>query len=93
VIECAPGVRVDVEKAATPELTGTVASTAAPSRNCTVPGGAGFRFAVNVTVWPTVDGFRLEASVNATFVCIVCIKGAEVDPALLASPLYTAVME
>ncbi len=49
---------------AAPELTGMVASTVAPSRNCTVPVAARFTFAVKATACPIEDGFRLEASVS-----------------------------
>ncbi len=88
-----PCARAEVENTAAPELIGTVASTVAPSRNCTVPVAAGFTVAVKVTDWPTVDGFTLETNVNAAVSFTVWMMAAEVDAALFASPLYTAVME
>jgi hypothetical protein len=86
-------VRLAVEKAAAPEPTGTVASTVLPSRNWTVPVAAEFRVAVNVTAWPVVDGFKLEANDNAALIFTLCDRAPDVEPALLASPLYEAMME
>jgi hypothetical protein len=48
---------------------------------------AGFTFAVRATVWPTVDGFWLEAKVKPALSFTLCETAADVDAALLASPL------
>jgi hypothetical protein len=64
-----------------------------PSRNCTVPVAAGFTFTVKVTVCPVADGFGLETRLSPGLSFTLCETAAEVEPALPASPLYTAVME
>ncbi len=54
---CVPAGSVDVLKAAVPSLTATVPTTPETLRNATVPLAVrGLTVAVNVTVWPAVDG-------------------------------------
>jgi hypothetical protein len=65
VTECVPTASEETAKVAAPPLTVLVPSTAAPSRNCTLPVAvAGDNFAVNVTLCPKVDGFAEELSVT-----------------------------
>lgn len=49
-------------------------------------------FAVNVTAWPTLDGFSDDVMVAALVVCsTVWIRSGEVLARLLVSPWYLAV--
>ena len=60
-----------------------------PSKNCTVPvADEGDTVAVNVTFWPEVDGFRLEAIVVVVAALLtIFVKAAEILPAKVESPL------
>src|SRR5947209_18956068 len=49
--------------------------------------------AVNVNVWPAVEGFGLEVSASESDALTDSESGAEVAPAVLESPPYTAVIE
>jgi ribosomal protein S5 len=94
VIECVPGDKADVEKVAAPELTVLVPITTAPSRNCTLPVAVdGVTAALKVTVWPTEDGLGFEVSDSDGIALITSVIAGEVDPALLESPAYVAVIE
>ena len=67
-------------------------SRVAPSRNCTLPVAVlGVTVAVKVTVCPSVEGSADEVTVTVELETI-SFSVAEVLPALLSSPLYTAVM-
>ncbi len=62
-MECAPTANDDVEKTAAPDASGDVPITVPPSRNRTVPVAAeGVTTAVNVTLWPAVEGFALDVN-------------------------------
>ena len=64
MIEWDPAERLDVEALALPPVSVALPSDVLPSKNCTVPvADDGETVAVNVTFWPYVDGFRLEATV------------------------------
>jgi len=74
-----------------------VPSVTASSRNVTVPVGVpvvvGVTVAVKVTDCPNTDGFVAEESaVSVAPGLTVCVRAADVLPAKLASPPYTAVM-
>src|SRR5437016_8528763 len=74
VIECTPSVSADVTSIACPDpLTRTVARTVFPSVKVIVPvgvpapGNTAFTVAVNVTVVPALEGFKLEIRVVDVF--------------------------
>jgi len=94
-IECAPSARFETGSAADPLTTAAEPRAVEPSRNCTVPvAEAGVTIAVSVTVWLTVEGFVEDVSaVVVAALFTVCASVVDVLDALLASPLYTAVME
>jgi hypothetical protein len=48
--------------------------------------------AVNVTVWPTTDGFNVDCRLKVVVSFTVCVTTPEVEAAFVASPLYTAVI-
>ncbi len=65
------------------------------SLNCTLPPAVdGDTVAVNVTDWPSVDGFCDEETVVAVvdIKLTVCVSGAEMLTALFVSPRYLATM-
>jgi hypothetical protein len=96
VIECAPRTNVEVEYEAAPLVSVTVANTAAPSRNWTVPVAVdGVTVALRVTFVPTIDGFADDVTVVlvTVFALTTWLTIADVERALAASPLYTAVIE
>jgi len=64
VIVCVPCASAEVVSVATlPPPTAAVPRLLAPSKNCTVPVGvAPLTVAVNVTDWPSVDGFCDDVS-------------------------------
>jgi hypothetical protein len=94
VIECVPCVNAEVEKVAAPELIALVPITAPPSRNWTLPVAVdGVTATLRVTVCPTVDGFALDVSVSEDVALITSATAAEVDPTVVESPPYTAVIE
>ena len=83
-----PRARVDVTKVATPAAFSVpVPMVVAPSRKVTVPVGAGpevlagLTVAVKVTLWPTADGFTLEARVIAVVVSGVMTSRTMLDKA------------
>ena len=91
----------EVAKVATPApFKAPVPIEAPPSRNVTVPvvvpapGAAAETVAVNVTDCPNTMGFADEVTaVVVLSLLTVCVRGADVLPAKLASPPYTAVIE
>ena len=95
VIECEPAVSAEVDNCAVPPLSATTPSEVAPSRNCTVPVAFdGETVAVNMTLWPYVDGFRLDDTLVVVECGLtVCVSGADVLVLKFASPLYLAVIE
>jgi hypothetical protein len=94
VIECALAVNVEVENVAWPALSVPVPMLVAPSRNATVPvivpAEVLVTVAVNVTVWPAVEGFTEEARTvvvaGLAGLFTVCVKAIEVLGANVASP-------
>ena len=57
-----PAASVEIENVALPEIRDPLPIVAVPSLNVTVPVAVeGDTVAVKVTVWPEVDGFKLEA--------------------------------
>jgi hypothetical protein len=94
VIEWLPAESVVLANEALPPLTGTVAKTVAPSRNCTLPVAAdGNRVAVSVTDWPVNAGLRDDTSaidVDALFT--VCVTAGDVLAPYVLEALYTAVI-
>jgi hypothetical protein len=92
-MEWLPAISVDVENVAflVDELTAPVPSVAVPSLNKTVPLTAPpweeVTVAVNVIVFPVVDGFREEIIevVDVAFFT-VCVSAGEVLPLSLALP-------
>src|SRR6266571_516926 len=75
----------------------TVPSVAAPSLNVTVPVGTpapDLTVELNVTVWPTVEGFGEEVRLVLEFPAFtVCVRTADVLAANVAFPLNAAVRE
>jgi hypothetical protein len=62
-MEWLPAESVDVESDAVPPLSVIVPREVAPSKNCSVPVAAeGDTVAVNMTLSPTVEGFRDDTS-------------------------------
>jgi hypothetical protein len=60
-MECVPAVRLAVNRVARPLLRVPLPSEVEPSKNVTVPVAVeGETVAVKVTVWPELDGLRLE---------------------------------
>src|SRR5579871_6440406 len=90
---CVPAARLDVENAALPDVTLTVASTVAPSVNCTVPVAAAATLAESVTLWPAIAGFGDGPPVNPVEIFITCESTPEVELKSPASPAYAAVIE
>jgi hypothetical protein len=85
----APLTSADVVKVACPALSVPVPRVELPSLNVTIPDGTPTVLvtdAVNVTAWPTFDGFRLVAIAVKVVAFTVCTKTAEVLPACVASP-------
>ena len=80
VTERSPAGRADETKAAVPPVIVAVPSVFAPSRNVTVPvAGDGDTDAVNVMLWPAVDGFREDVtSVAVESAFTVCVTAVEV---------------
>ena len=67
-----PAARLEMESVARPLLRVPVPSEVDPSLNVTVPVAVeGETVAVKVTVWPRVDGLRLEVSVVVVLVLVV----------------------
>ena len=99
LIECAPLVKVEMVNVADAlEFREPVPKVVLPSLNVTVPVGvpdvAGLTLAVNVTLWPNVEGLIEEVSVvvePALFT--VCVSTGDVLPVKFALPPYTAVTE
>jgi hypothetical protein len=94
-MEWLPAASAAVLSAANPPLNVAVPMTVAPSRNCTLPvADAGAIVAVKVTDWPATDGFRDVAITadEAAFATLTVVAADEL-PALLVSPLYSAVIE
>src|SRR5208282_4556407 len=91
---CWPRARAEVENAAAPELSVTVASGVTPSSKVIEPvGDDPVTVAVNLTVAPTSEGFALEISAVLELCCITCDSTVEVLVKLKLSPPYTAVIE
>jgi hypothetical protein len=90
VMPSAPAGRLEVVHVATPPLSGWavhVPIAFPPSSNATVPDGlAPVTVAVNVTDCPATDGFCEELTAVDVFTWTVCVKAAEVPPALFVSP-------
>jgi len=87
---------VEVVKVATPPVSVPVPRVVAPSRNVTDPVGeppAPVTVAVNVTDWPTSDGFTEEASAVVLAPRTAWEIALEVLVAKFASPAYFAVIE
>jgi hypothetical protein len=85
VTECAPAVRLEIERVAKPlPSTADDPSVVAPSRNVTVPVGVPDELetrAVNTTVCPYVDGLSDDVSavvvpINTPFT--VCVRAEDV---------------
>ena len=96
MIACVPAARFDAVTTGTdPPLTGCVASTVAPSRNCTVPvAEAGDTEAVRSTFCPnTIVPLLAETAVVLGALVTVWVTTAEATALQLASPPYTAVIE
>ena len=99
VIECTALLKVEIVNVADAlEFREPVPKVVLPSLNVTVPVGvpdvAGFTLAVNVTLWPNVEGLIEEVSVvvePALFT--VCVSTGDVLPVKFALPPYTAVSE
>ncbi len=70
-----------------------MASAALPSANVTVPVAAALRLAVMVTFWPVTPGLGLTPAVIPAANFMDWERTAEVEPASVGSPPYTAVME
>ena len=89
VIECAPTASVETTSPALPLLSVTVPSTAAPSRNWTVPvAEAGVTPAAKKTSWKICAGFRADWRVTPEAILLtVCATGADVPGTVVASPL------
>src|SRR6202035_5414592 len=91
-----PAVKLAVLRFAVPPLSATVPSVVAPFLNVTrSPSGiapkAELTVAVNVTVCPNLEGFRLEANVVLLgYLLTTCVSGGEVVPVLFASATYAA---
>jgi len=88
VIECDPTDSVEVASEAVPPLTAAVPREFTPSKNCIVPEAAfGDTVAVNVTLYPNVEGFAFEDSVVLVAALFrVCKTGGEVHPPNVESP-------
>ena len=91
-----PALNAEVEQEALPLTNAPVIQTVdAPSLTGTVPvGDCPATVTVNVTLCANADGFGAEASVVvvAATEFTVCVRTFDVDVALLASPLYMAVI-
>jgi hypothetical protein len=95
VIACDATLSVVVEQPALPPLKATAEhNVVAPSLNVTLPlGDWPVTVAVNVTFWPNVEGFTEETkAVLLVALLTTCVTVFEVEPALLPSPLYVAVI-
>src|SRR5579863_494583 len=95
---CLPAVRAEVDRLAMLPVSGTLPRTVVPDLNVTVPVGLPLvvtvTAAVNVTSCPTVEGFRLDASVVLLgYLLTTCFSAGDVLPVLFTSPRYFAVME
>src|SRR6202140_4550570 len=92
---CAPAARADVDRLAVLPVSATVPSAADPDLNVTVPVGLPpvVTVAVNVTICPKLEGFRLEATVVLLgFLLTTCFTGVETLAANSLSPAYVTVM-
>ena len=81
---------------AEPFLRATLLQTGVtPSVKVTAPvGELPLTVAVKVTFWPNVDGFAVETTIVVVAAGLTsCDNIVEVEPRLLVSPEYTAVME
>ena len=88
---CVPVVSAEVEKAATPPLRACDPNFVVPSIKFTVPVGVpvveDFTVAVNLTVFPEVDGFSEDTTVVEVFALVTCcLKDGEVLPLKFESP-------
>jgi hypothetical protein len=93
-MECDPWLNEEVVKEATPLVSAVVPSTVVPSRNCTLPVAVeGETLALKVTGDPTTAGFGIDIKVTDDEACTVCVRTAEVEGPLFASPAYFTVME
>src|SRR5579863_6606273 len=95
---CEPAVRADADRLAVLAVSGTLPRTVIPDLNVTVPVGLPLvvtvTVAVNVTVCPTVEGFRLETTtVLLGYLLTTCFSAVDVLPVLFTSPRYFAVTE
>src|ERR1035438_6972640 len=92
---CVPTSRVAGSMAVVPPASGMVASSIAPSMNCTVPVAAA-GVTVAVTGWDcaytTVPLVSVTTDVVGTF-AMVSVNTGEEEPLYLVSPEYTAVSE
>jgi hypothetical protein len=93
VIVWLPTVNVDVVKVALPPESVPAPMLTPPSRNVTVPvgvpepGDAALTVAVNVTVWPNVEGFSDEVTVvELESLFTVWVMAADVLELKLVSP-------
>lgn len=102
VTECIPCVRFAVENMAIPPFIAIgVPSCVAPSKNVIVPVSVptvvDVEVAVNMTLWPTVDGFSDETSAVVVVAVVaaltVCKIADDVAGANIASPLYMQEIE
>jgi hypothetical protein len=76
VMECVPWVSMAVENDAPPDPSVAVPIAAPLSKNCTLPVAVkGVTVAVNVTVWPEVDGLALDATVSEEAVLTIWVTG------------------
>lgn len=92
-----PAASVEVVSVATPPLNKPVPRIADPLLKVTVSPLGGvpdveLTVAVNVTAWPTNEGFSEEFRVVVVEAMIFWFRIADVLPVLFASPVYFAVM-
>ena len=95
VMECPPPPSADVENAATLLLIGVLPNTVTPSWKVTVPVAVEVgekTVAVNVTTWPTLEGFSEETTLVEVAACVpVPVRGTEVVlPGVLSGRLRLA---
>ena len=98
-IWCAPGVRLEIAKAAAPDASVAVPSTVAPSRNCTAPVGAatpagacGPTVAVQVTACPKSAEAALLVSPSVSVTRSTRCPNRAVASEFVPSPPYVARM-
>src|ERR1019366_1132665 len=96
-----PPARTEVVRLATPPLKVPVPIGLPPSRNVTdpvgvpVPGGTAVTVAVNVTDWPTTEGFTDDVTAVAVLALLTTCGFPVIEPVLplkVASPRQLVVM-